>query len=139
MITTKAVSGCVFTVAAIMPIWPAAPTSVIWRVSERVIARLSRDDARDLLIDDDREDVAELRGEADVLRLRLEQLAEAFADGALSSAQLRAGTERLRARRKGDLETRMVHVDKAPLLADLVTAHDVRKAWRASALTVNAP
>jgi DNA invertase Pin-like site-specific DNA recombinase len=99
-----------------------------WRVSERVIARLSRDDARDLLIDDDREDLAALRSEADVLRMRLDQLADGFADGALTASQLRSGTERLRAR-LGDIEAKMIHVDRAPLLADLVTAPDVRKAW----------
>jgi DNA invertase Pin-like site-specific DNA recombinase len=99
-----------------------------WRVSERVIARLTRDDARDLLIDDDRDDLAELRREADTLNTRLAQLAEEFADGAITAPQLRAGTERRRAR-LGEVESRMVHVDRAPLLVDLVTAQDVRKAW----------
>jgi hypothetical protein len=97
-------------------------------VSERVIARLSRDDARDLLIDDDREDLAELRGEQQALRMRLNQLAEDFADGTIDGIQLKAGSERLRARLT-DAQARMVHVDRAPLLADLVTADDVRKAW----------
>jgi DNA invertase Pin-like site-specific DNA recombinase len=104
-----------------------------WRVTERVIARLSRDDARDLLIDDDREDLAELRVSQTTLRVRLDQLAEQFADGTLTAAQLKAGTERLRTR-LADLETRMVHIDRAPLLADLVTASDVRKAWEAAGL-----
>lgn len=104
-----------------------------WRVSERVIARLSRKDARELLIDDDRPDMAALRTDADVLRMRLEQLAEDFADGTLTASQLRAGTERLRAR-LGDIEIRMAHVDRAALLADLVTAQDVRKAWQAVGL-----
>jgi hypothetical protein len=99
-----------------------------WRVAERVIARLSRDDARDLLIDDDREDLADLRTEQSALRLRLDQLAEQFADGALTASQLKAGTQRLRTR-LADLEARMVHVDRALLLADLVTVDDVRKAW----------
>jgi DNA invertase Pin-like site-specific DNA recombinase len=104
-----------------------------WRVTERVIDRLSRDDARDLLIDDDREDLADLRTEQSTLRMRLDQLAEQFADGTLSASQLRAGTDRLRTRLT-DLEARMVHVDRAPLLADLVTAHDVRKAWEVAGL-----
>jgi DNA invertase Pin-like site-specific DNA recombinase len=104
-----------------------------WRVSERVIARLSRDDARDLLIDDDREDLTALRTEQSTLRMRLDQLAEAFSDGALTASQLRSGTERLRAR-LGDIEARMVHIDRAPLLADLVTADDVRKAWQGAGL-----
>jgi site-specific DNA recombinase len=99
-----------------------------WRVTERVIARLSRDDARDLLVDDEREDLAALRAEQSTLRLRLDQLVEQFADGGLTASQLRAGSERLRAR-LADLEARMVHVDRAPILADLVTAQDVRAAW----------
>jgi DNA invertase Pin-like site-specific DNA recombinase len=104
-----------------------------WRVTERVIARLSRDDARDLLIDDDREDLAQLRTEQATLRMRLDQLAEAFSDGALTASQLKKGTERLRAR-LGDIEARMVHIDRAPLLADLVTASDVRTAWQGAGL-----
>jgi DNA invertase Pin-like site-specific DNA recombinase len=104
-----------------------------WRVSERVIARLSRDDARDLLIDDDREDLAALRAEESTVRLRLDQLAEAFADGTISAAQLKAGSERLRAR-LADVQARMVHVDRAPLLADLVTSEDVRGAWNLAGL-----
>jgi DNA invertase Pin-like site-specific DNA recombinase len=104
-----------------------------WRVSERVIQRLSRDDARDLLVDDDREDLAELRSEQSTLRLRLDQLAEDYADGTITRPQLKAGTERLRAR-LGDLEGRMVHIDRAPILADLVTAQDVRKTWQSIGL-----
>jgi DNA invertase Pin-like site-specific DNA recombinase len=104
-----------------------------WRVTERVIARLSRDDARDLLIDDDREDLTQLRTEQSTLRIRLDQLAEAFSDGALTASQLRSGTELLRARLT-DIEARMVHIDRAPLLADLVTAQDVRKAWESADL-----
>jgi DNA invertase Pin-like site-specific DNA recombinase len=104
-----------------------------WRVSERVIARLSRDDARDLLIDDNREDLAALRTEQSTLRMRLDQLAEQFADGTLTAGQLKKGTERLKARLT-DLEVRMIHIDRAPLLADLVTAEDVRAAWNSVGL-----
>jgi site-specific DNA recombinase len=104
-----------------------------WRVSERVIARLSRANARDLLIDDDREDLAALRTEESAVRLRLDQLAEAFADGNISGAQLKAGSERLR-ERLTDVQARMVHVDRAPILVDLVTAGDVRKAWHSIGL-----
>jgi DNA invertase Pin-like site-specific DNA recombinase len=99
-----------------------------WRVTERVIAQLSRADAQELLINDDRENLGALRAERSALQLRLDQLAEDYADGALTRAQLKAGTERLRAR-LADAESRMVHVDRAPILADLVTAHDVRQVW----------
>jgi site-specific DNA recombinase len=104
-----------------------------WRVTERVIARLSRPDAAELLIDDDREDLVALRTEESTLRLRLDQLAEAFADGTISAAQLKAGSERLRGRLT-DIQTRMVHVDRAPILVDLVTADDVRAKWYAIGL-----
>ena len=104
-----------------------------WRVSERVIARLSQPDAAELLLDDDRPDMDALRSESNTLRLCLDQLAEAFADGTVSGAQLKAGTERLRSR-LGDVEARMVHVDRAPLLASLVTSGDVREAWEVAGL-----
>jgi site-specific DNA recombinase len=93
-----------------------------------VIAQLSRADAQELLINDDRENLGALRAERSALQLRLDQLDEDYADGALTRAQLKAGTERLRAR-LADAESRMVHVDRAPILADLVTAHDVRQVW----------
>jgi DNA invertase Pin-like site-specific DNA recombinase len=104
-----------------------------WRVSERVIARLSRDDARDLLVDDDREDLAELRAEQSILRMRLDQLANDFADGTATHSQFRSGTERLKTRLV-DLDARMVHIDRAPILADLVTSEDVRAAWKSVGL-----
>jgi DNA invertase Pin-like site-specific DNA recombinase len=102
-------------------------------VIEWVIARLSRDDARALLIDDDREDLAALRAEESTARLRLDQLAEAFADGTITGQQLKAGTERLRTRLI-DIQTRTVHVDRAPILADLINADDVEDAWHAIGL-----
>src|SRR5215203_1392942 len=100
-----------------------------WRVTERVINRLSRADARDLLVDDDREHLGALRAEKSALRLRLDQLAEDYADGTITRAQLKAGSDRIRTR-LADLDGRMVHVDRAPLLADLVTAEDVGTVWQ---------
>jgi site-specific DNA recombinase len=98
------------------------------RVTERVIGRLSQPDAVELLVDIEREGMAELRQEHDRLAQRLDQLADAFADGAIDNSQLRKGTERLRGK-IADLESRMAHVDRAPILADLVGAEDVRAAW----------
>jgi site-specific DNA recombinase len=67
-------------------------------VEEVAIARLSRPDASELLRDDSRPDVAALRSEATALRARLDQLATDFADGDLTSSQLRTATSKLRAR-----------------------------------------
>jgi DNA invertase Pin-like site-specific DNA recombinase len=99
-----------------------------WRVTERVIARLSRDDARELLIDDDREDLAALRREESTVRLRLDQLAEEYGNSDMTLREWQLAREPLKAR-LADIEARMVHVDRAPILADLVSAHDVRKVW----------
>lgn len=64
-------------------------------VTEVVIARLSRDDAVDLLIDPHRPDVDELRGQARALRAHLEELGDEFAAGELPAAQLRRINERI--------------------------------------------
>jgi site-specific DNA recombinase len=102
-------------------------------VIERVIERLSRSDAVDLLVDNDREDVIELRRMHDVYAQRLDQFALDFAEGILTASQLRAGTELLRSK-IDDLESRMAHVDRAPILADLVHAVDVRAEWESTPL-----
>jgi DNA invertase Pin-like site-specific DNA recombinase len=104
-----------------------------WRVSEHVIARLSESDAVDLLVDNDREAVDDLRREQGTLSLRLDQLAENFADGTITGSQLRSGTERLRAK-LADLEARMSNNDRVPILADLIKAADVREYWESMGL-----
>jgi site-specific DNA recombinase len=52
-----------------------------------------------------------------------------YADGTITASQLHKGTERLRGR-LADLEAQMVHIDRAPLLEDLVTADDVYAIWQ---------
>jgi site-specific DNA recombinase len=99
-------------------------------VAEVIIARLSREDARELLVAEDRPDVAALRTEATTLRLRLDDLAEAFADGNLTRSQLVKASERIRLRLDA-IEAATAHSSRAPVLADLVSAQDVRAAWQA--------
>jgi site-specific DNA recombinase len=101
---------------------------VDWRVTEHVIERLSRPYARDLLVDDQQENLAELRREADLLATRLSQLGEDFAEGLVARATMVSGSERLRTK-LADLAGRMEHIDRAPILADLVNADDVRTKW----------
>jgi len=107
----------------------SAPPVEAW-VREVVVARLSRPDAAELLHDTDRPDVEGLRAESAALRTRLEQLAEAFAEGDLTSAQLRTGTERLRAK-LANAEAAMADSGKADLLGPLVSSPDVAAAWDA--------
>ena len=99
-------------------------------VSEVAIARLSRDDAGELLRDDKRPDVEALRTEAAALRARLDQLATEFADGVLTGSQLRTATSRVRSK-LATIEARMADAGRTDVLGPLVLAKDVRAAWEA--------
>ncbi|MGG7379040.1 hypothetical protein ACQ7B2_09845, partial [Escherichia coli] len=54
-------------------------------IAQVVVARLSLEDARALLVADDRPDARELTNEAAALRARLDTLAVEFADGVLTT------------------------------------------------------
>lgn len=97
-------------------------------VTEVVLARLSREDARELLADQSRPDFDALRTEAHAIRIRLDDLAAEYADGAIDRLQLRAGTEKARARLE-EIERLQRHTSRAPILRDLVEAEDVRAVW----------
>jgi hypothetical protein len=75
-------------------------------ITALVLARLSRPDARLLLTRDTTDDTAELGTEAVALRVRLDELATLFADGAVTGRQLTEGTAKIRTR-LADVETRM--------------------------------
>ena len=93
-----------------------------------MVERLSRPDAVGLLADENRPIVGEMREEAVALRTRLDALAVEFADGTLTSSQLRAATERLR-EKLADVEARMADSGRADVLGPLVNAGDVRAVW----------
>lgn len=98
-------------------------------VTELVVARLSRPDAAELLVDDTRPDTAELRSEAMAKRMRLAQLADLLADGTLTPEAVRTTSARL----KGELaaiEEQMADAGRVDVLGPLVAAEDVRAAWR---------
>ena len=100
-------------------------------VSAVVVARLTRPDAAGLMaVIDERPNAAALRRDADTLRLRLEQVAIEFADGALTAQQLRAATERLRTR-LAVVEQELAVTGRVNLLKPLVGAGDVSVAWQA--------
>ncbi|NIL56215.1 recombinase family protein [Salinispora arenicola] len=63
-----------------------------------VVERLSRPDAIDLLSAPDRATTSALHTDAAALRERLNELATAYAEGAIDAQQLRQGSERLRSR-----------------------------------------
>jgi site-specific DNA recombinase len=94
-----------------------------------IAARLSRPDARDLLSDNTRPDVAALRDAANGMRKRLDALAVDFADGSLTASQLRAATERLRERLE-TTESLLSDAGRVDILGPLLAAHDIGAAWK---------
>jgi site-specific DNA recombinase len=99
-------------------------------VTEVVVARLSRPDAAELLVDTERPDVDKLRTETRAKRARLGQLADLLADGTLTPEQVRTSSARLRAE-IADAEARMSDSGRVDVLGPLVGADDVRAAWNA--------
>jgi DNA invertase Pin-like site-specific DNA recombinase len=99
-------------------------------VSALMVGRLSRVDASDLLVDSNKPDVDALRTEAVALRKRLEALAVDFADGELTTSQIKAATRRVRAR-LSEVETEMADAGRVDVLGPLVAAADVSAAWDA--------
>ncbi|HEX6513963.1 MAG TPA: recombinase family protein [Nocardioidaceae bacterium] len=97
-------------------------------IGQVVVARLARPDAADLLVDRDRPDVHALGQEAQALRIRLDEAASAFADGAITSMQLRTASDRIRARLV-EIDAAMAHTSRAPVLVELVKADNVQAAW----------
>jgi DNA invertase Pin-like site-specific DNA recombinase len=98
-------------------------------VEEFVIRRVSRDDAVDLLVDQEAPDAGELRSKAVALRTRLKSLAAEFADDDDADAsEFREASRRIR-ERLAEVEQRMTHPQRARILVDLVTAEDPRQGW----------
>jgi site-specific DNA recombinase len=97
-------------------------------VTATVIDRLSRPDAVELLERDDRVDVTALREEASALRVRLTELADLFADGTITAAQLASGTDRARTR-LAVVEQELASAGGVSVVSELVTADDVQAVW----------
>lgn len=98
-------------------------------VTSLVVARLSQPDAWELLVDDDKPLVAELRTEAVMLQRRLDQLAQEFAEQVdVSLREYRLITQATR-ERLSEVELRLVSVGRNRVLSQLVHADDVLNAW----------
>jgi site-specific DNA recombinase len=93
-----------------------------------MVARLSRSDARELMITKQHDDGPALSLEAVGLRARLDALAVDFADGSLTTNQLRIATERMR-ERLARVEELLADVGRFDVLGPLVNAPDVKAAW----------
>jgi site-specific DNA recombinase len=96
---------------------------------ERVaIARLSRDDARELLYAPQSDETAEWADRADVLRARLDDLATGLSEGVITLDGARRESQRLRAE-LADIEARLHEPDRAAVLVGIVNADDPAKVW----------
>lgn len=98
-------------------------------VELRVIDRMSRADAADLLIDDQAPAVEDLRSQAVALRGRLSALAAEFAkDDDATPREFREASQLLR-ERLAEVEAKMSHPHRKRVLVDLVLADDPATVW----------
>lgn len=102
-------------------------------VTRLIVARLSRDDASELLVDADAPDYDALAAETRTLDARLEEIAAMLGDGEITRAQARTASGRVRERLVA-IGRAQEHTSRAPALAGLVGADDVRAAWDAAGL-----
>lgn len=97
-------------------------------VTEVVIARLSRADARLLLHDTSRPDVPAMQERSEVLRGRLDELSALFAVGEVDGRQLATGTVNIRAQ-LDQVEAALASAAAGTPLAGFADAEDVAHAW----------
>lgn len=95
-----------------------------------VLERLSRPDARDLLIDHDRVDVNELRAEALALRKRRQSLVGLVMDGTFTDTEVRERAAQM-ATQIAAVEARIGDAGRVDVLGPLVNAENVHAAWDA--------
>jgi hypothetical protein len=103
-------------------------------ITALVLARLGRADARLLLTPDTTTDTADLSTEAAALRVRLDELATLFAEGAVTGRQLSEGTAKIRAR-LGEVETDMATAAAGSPLFGFADADDIEAAWNTATVS----
>jgi site-specific DNA recombinase len=99
-------------------------------VSAVVVERLSRPDARDLLIDHKRPDVNRLRDLATTLRQRRRGVLSLVSDGTYTDAEARDEARKL-AEQLAEVEVKLADAGRVDILGPLVKAKNVRAAWDA--------
>ncbi|SDM01572.1 Site-specific DNA recombinase [Geodermatophilus siccatus] len=94
-----------------------------------VVERLSRRDAADLFAaPHSSSNATALREDAAALRARLDELADLFADGKITAAQLTRGTERAQQSLEA-VQARLADAGRVSVLGELLAAGDVRAVW----------
>ena len=102
-------------------------------VTDLVVERLSRDDARELLIAHERADLAALVDEANTLRANKKRIAAMFARGEVDDDQLKAFTAEHN-RLIEDVETKLHDGNKSHIYEGVIGADDVRTKFEALSL-----
>lgn len=98
-------------------------------IAERVVWRMSKPDAVELVVSDDKEvDTNALREQRRTLEDRLEQLGMEFADGKGSAATLRKATDRI-AERLAEIDAQLLDTVKVNIYEGVIGADDVRAAF----------
>jgi DNA invertase Pin-like site-specific DNA recombinase len=101
-----------------------------------VAGRLSRPDAAGLLQAPEGPGLGEVRRRANLLRLRQEQMAEAFADGAVTMAQLRKANEKIAAELAA-IDATLIDAGRSRVLADAIAADPAQVTARLHALPLD--
>ncbi len=96
-------------------------------VERVIVARLRREDLRDLLAAD-HPDVAKFRTDAAALRERLDQVAADYADGAINARQLQIATTRVEGR-LAEVTKQLAEAGRASRLGIITGADDPGQAW----------
>jgi site-specific DNA recombinase len=95
-----------------------------------VLGRLSQPDAH-LLLDDKRIDIPALQIDRNALQARLDELADAFAEGAIDASQLRRGTSNLRVKLSA-IDSQLADAARTDPVAGLIADREqVQKHWDA--------
>jgi site-specific DNA recombinase len=108
----------------------------VWRNAEEVdqyveaviIERLSRPDARDLLVPDLHDDTTALHQRDAALVARKDELGRLYGDGVIDAAQLAQGTAAIR-RQRDDLRHQLAAAARGSVLAGVADAEDAADAW----------
>jgi hypothetical protein len=97
-------------------------------VAELLVRRLARPDAASLIEHSGQPDIAEAQQELIVQQERSREFAEAFADGAITAQQMRAGSERINAR-IGELHAVLARAAERSPLDGVAGRPDAAQVW----------
>lgn len=102
-------------------------------ITHAVVTRLSRPDAQALLIDNQQPDNALLQETARTLRIRLDQIAEAYADNQINMKEWLAASNRVK-QNLADTEAQIMQSTSAAILKPVIGAPDAAEAWASQPL-----